>query len=123
MNTEVLEGNKLIAEFMGYKLVKKKTLTYKYWEKPIRGEFGDDIDVLCSEYKLIYHTSWDWLMPVLQKIAKLVIEEDWGNRYNQMMTRWKVISHCLTELKHDEIYDATLLFIKWYNQQPNTKNT
>lgn len=42
---EILKGNKLIAEFMGNKFTH------------------------CSSIKCVkYHSSWDWLMPVVEKI-------------------------------------------------------
>lgn len=60
------EGNKLIAEFMGYKLRLPNGMKNKYWEKKL----GEETDVLCSENKLLYHSSWDWLMPVVSKIEE-----------------------------------------------------
>jgi len=52
--------NKLIAEFMGYQL------------EIVDGEFyatkDDMLECLCVEEELHYHTSWDWLMPVVNRI-------------------------------------------------------
>lgn len=48
---EIIEGNKLIAEFMG---MGEKFLPMDYeHENGVR-----------------YHSSWDWLMPVVEKIEK-----------------------------------------------------
>lgn len=47
-STEILEGNKLIAEFLNQKL-------------PSNSNF----DVY------LYHSSWDWIMPVIDKIESL----------------------------------------------------
>lgn len=58
---EILKGNKLIAEFLGI-------------EKKIYGETGITyyIDNIPYQlFKLKYHSSWDWLMPVVEKIEKL----------------------------------------------------
>ena len=55
-----MEDNKLIAEFMGIS---------------IDGEFayiedeGNPLEEVMPINKLNYHTSWDWLMPVVQKIG------------------------------------------------------
>ena len=46
---EILEGNKLIAEFLG--------------QEAITGRIADE--------QRKFHTSWDWLMPVVEKIEKL----------------------------------------------------
>ena len=62
--------NKLIAEFMGYKLAKcNKGLA---WESPYKKSVEDTFELhgrLWRENDSYYkfHTSWDWLMPVVQK--------------------------------------------------------
>ena len=59
--------NELIAEFMGVKVVAKP--------KVVNGEnFFEYIDennnyTYCNSL-LKYHSSWDWLMPVMAKIVK-----------------------------------------------------
>ena len=78
-----MENNKLIAEFMGY-------------------IYEDDI--LVPEEPQ-YHTSWDWLMPVIQKI-----EEECGGVPKQLLD----VSF------YDEIgdvYQAVVEFIKQYNNE------
>lgn len=59
------EGNKLIAEFMGasFKSYKKgqKTITNLYFDNP--PSYNG-----ISDENLKYHSSWDWLMPVVEKI-------------------------------------------------------
>ena len=74
-NEEIEVGNRLIAEFMGYKLVtpdmRSNPSEWKlsYWENP---EFkGSSKGVLCSEKGLSYHCSWNWLMKVVEKIESL----------------------------------------------------
>ena len=54
-NEEIIEGNKLIAEFMG---------------KEIRDHLYNDA------VKWKYHLSWDWLMPVIEKISKIEFNRD-----------------------------------------------
>jgi hypothetical protein len=54
--------NKRIAEFMGY------TFVNGVYESP-KDEFHID--------EMLYDTSWDWLMPVVEKINDLT--DDWGN--------------------------------------------
>ena len=55
-----MKNNKLIAEFMGASF-NDKGMTR------ICGEFGLE---RVSALNLKYHTSWEWLMPVCQKIDK-----------------------------------------------------
>jgi len=67
---EILEGNKLIAEFE----------ELKYLGKDLYGFSGDvfmpkeyDNEILCSinTQSMKYHSSWNWLMPVVEKIESL----------------------------------------------------
>lgn len=53
------EGNKLIAEFMEWNDL---DLLLDIWT-------GEAVQVYVPEMK--YHTSWDWLMPVVEKIEKM----------------------------------------------------
>ena len=70
---EIIEHNKAIAELMGatpkpypkdgkasyyydYQKVKTPTPTSSFW---------------WGEWELQYHTSWDWLMPVVEKIESM----------------------------------------------------
>lgn len=68
---QITEGNRLIAEFMGIKII------------PNRGEakiehFVFDEGTLAI-WDLKYHQSWDWLMPVVKKAFDSLVgnTEDW----------------------------------------------
>jgi len=55
MNIE--DGNRLIAEFMGG--IPTKSLNTETWDIPNMNGY---------QFVLFYHSSWDWLMPVLEQI-------------------------------------------------------
>lgn len=62
MNTnEIIEGNKLIAEFMG--VYEINGIYGGCTVNPLKNSMTSD--------KLKYHFSWDWLMPVIEKIEEL----------------------------------------------------
>jgi hypothetical protein len=67
-----VDANRLIAEFMGWKSrTNEETNTQQFFlAQP-------DHWYLKDESELQYHTSWDWLMPVVEKINDLT--DDWGN--------------------------------------------
>jgi hypothetical protein len=92
---ENLENNKLIAEFMGYN-------AYEY-----RGHtmfiFADDNHR--TDVDLHYHTSWDWLMPVVQKCYKIEDEERFDNLVDAVAT-----------LDMYSTYNAVVEFIKQQNK-------
>lgn len=62
---QILEGNKLIAEFMGGELLEGRQNNV-FW-------FKEHHHVLTAhkainQHAFKYHSSWDWIMPVVEKI-------------------------------------------------------
>ena len=108
----ILEGNKLIAEFMGYKLAKCNNGLA--WESPYKKSVEDTFELhgrLWRENDSYYkfHTSWDWLMPVANEIIKSRDEQnaDWD------LTDLKY-ALCTTNI--ELVYKAVVKFINEYNQ-------
>jgi len=95
--SEIIEGNKLIAEFMNFKetFVKKYEggkydfdipngfTLIKETETTIEGEWCEILmeQDMCMIEDLIFHSSWDWLMPVVEKIIK-EYRTDYYNEYD-----------------------------------------
>jgi len=105
-NKTVTENNKLIAEFMGYGDVNTKVY-FKY---------------NCSANKLMFDSSWDWLMPVIEKI-----EKDKATVNFLTNAKTKIIG-CTIHVDYtsfsfkstnrlEAAYEAIIKFIKWYNSQ------
>jgi len=103
INNEIIEGNKLIAEFM------------KQWK-------GVDCYMYGKDYygfeNLRYHLSWDWLMPVVEKIDSILFGE------TKIEGRWCEIQTPTTQPirvrgvnKIDAVWLAVVEFIKFYNQK------
>lgn len=59
------ESNKLIAEFMGAEILKKGQLAYD-----LDSKFPNGSDRIIPE-KMKYQSSWNWIMPVVQKIKDI----------------------------------------------------
>lgn len=101
--------NELIAEFMGLKKVRttpvilsdgKGTLS----ESPVyRIGFKELLP-----HQLQYHTSWDWLMSVVEKIAEYRIAYP-------KETGW--VCDCKIVVMQKYLYREVVNFIKWYNSQ------
>ncbi len=97
-----MEGNELIAQFMG---LEKENGLYL---------FTTPMD----DYKtdtLYFDTSWDWLMPVVEKIQKLYEE---CMDYNNQMPEdyyYKVLDKGISTPR-EIIYKAVVEFIKQYNK-------
>jgi len=113
MENEILEGNKLIAEFMGAKyydcyknsIYPNGISIWKYDTPP-----KEDCTILWNTPDMQYHTSWDWLMPVVEKIEKLpFIEERASDGHDKISLIYDI----------NNVYPQVVEFIKWYNE--NTK--
>lgn len=99
---EIIEGNKLIATFHGaaYNHVQNY---YLIKSLSFMGSIG----------QMKYHTSWDWLMPVVEKINKIHNEVDIYKQLSKVMEAlW------LIDIRH--LWLAVVEFIKWYNTQKQT---
>lgn len=116
MTTE--QGNKLIAEFMGKS-------TKKVWADCVLiTETGKKLGGLVDP-SFYYHSSWDWLMPVLEKIRNdhFVNIEMYGDYTFVRITKDKDLPNNKRQIRSEHkqtitaIYGATIQFIQWYNSQ------
>jgi hypothetical protein len=118
------EKNKMIALFIGDEYDVEGRLTFLYTigeEFPYSNrvckmeliddeihqeldEFGSNLD--SSTFS--YHNSWDWLMPVVEKCYNL---EDYPET-NLVGD----ITFALVDVNIEEVYNAVVKFIVWYNQ-------
>ena len=109
---EIMEGNKLIAEFMD---LKNFHTTNWYTDNDKIGFYIDD--------KICYHSSYDWLMPVVEKMEKMgygmditphdvtVIDYVTGNEEERVR-----IENDDNYPKIDLIYWAVIGFIGWFSK-------
>jgi hypothetical protein len=120
---EILKGNKLIAVFMGAVILKegvgsgKRTVSYPTVTYGLCVHRDDELE---------YHSSWNWLMPVVEKawkFGKMVslnfYTED-GGVVNAKIYNWELGApyqevEDRTPIK--AVYKVIVDFIKWYNLQ------
>ena len=101
---QIIEGNKLIAEFMG---ARPRRLNKHWWTG--FAEYPHDIHISSIQY----HTSWDWLMPVVEKIHYLKHPTMPGfGHYKGKVTLLPIA------ISMKSVYTAVVEFLTWYNQQP-----
>jgi hypothetical protein len=121
---EVIAGNKLIAEFMGVKIGEDKYSWRPGVQQPL------------EEQHLAYHSSWGWIMPVVEKISRIEFER----RFDEDLGKWIIWTYypvtfgmlsedgkpmvrfyCSSLHFGDTLIEAAWLaivdFIKWYNSQ------
>ncbi len=132
---DIEQGNKLIAEFMGfvrkagalehYSVPKGQDLHYKAFTLDLK--------------KMTYHTSWDWLMPVVEKIQSLdyfvsilgdgklpntkELPVNYCNIFKSGFTTEILIDGGLipSKSKIESVWKSIVQFIQWYNQDGKIK--
>lgn len=126
---EITDGNKLIAEFMGYVLHSSFDGDMTYWNHGDKYFKPKAVIRLDKGEVLEFDTSWDWLMPVVEKIERIegVIvdihrEATKIKFYISDIKEWSTTKWDQEDkIKH--VYQAILEFITWYDstKQPLTK--
>lgn len=134
MNTT--ENNRLLAEFLGW----EKILTYlnigekkeEFFTTPFFKEYyntgtsidreGWDTTHLFRPYELLFNTSWDWLMLVVEKIRGLEVVENFNiNVTNDVIIEGlfpTIQTDCTNKIGTIEAtYNACIEFVKWRNEQ------
>lgn len=116
---EIIEGNKLIAEFMGYDGVDcpncKHTRDCNWLQCGLTPHEKDE--------QLKYHSSWDWLMHVVEKIESLgfyfnikknhvvVACDNKDTRDSEMIhSEWG------DQSKIERVFQCAVAFVKYCNQ-------
>lgn len=132
-STEIIEGNKLIAEFMGLNYT--NLINGIWFDMQNNGHRNIEIMNDAKNYAL-YHSDWNWLMPVVDKIEHLYADKNSLPRFeiNSHNCRFAIsyprkyrvfIAGCYNdspeEIKANSKIEAAWMvaveFIKYYNKQ------
>src|SRR4051812_17987703 len=121
---EIIKGNGVIASFMGAEYERKKDpFNDRYIESYIfRGHPGNwrverEIRTQQMSHQLMYHTDWDWLMPVWFVLRSVIWQH--GNSsylpdFQKYIERFK--QECFNAVILT-VYTVVLESIEWYNGQ------
>ncbi len=107
---DIINGNKLIAEFDG----KIKDSDSEWWR-------GFDLIIhkkpSSHESQLEYHSSWDWIMQVVDKIESLRHPRTFTVKIFNNHCRigdFKPVTHCGSKIT--AVWLAVIEFINWHNK-------
>ena len=102
---EIIDNNRIIAEFMGAKPCKQHPNTQLFLT------IKDNKNPSLQYWHLLkYHTSWDWLIPVFNKVYSTRGYMEYIRKYNVyddgiVIDTFKILVS----------YKRIIHFIKWYN--------
>ena len=115
METNIIENNRLILDFMGVKPSKFGN-EYSY----IDGVFfsvndPDEEKVMLSIAGYVkYNSSWDALMPVFKKLDEMVW--DMESKGNDEKDHAYLLQEAILSLDIIEVYNKSVAAIKWHNE-------
>jgi hypothetical protein len=128
METTQKTDNEIIAEFMGLEPKRIGTISSEISSTPVI-DWGYEVPFKTYPAIPPFDTSWDWLMPVVEKIE--------STQYKKYLYEIKgytfiingrcaevvdiegeaIVKQQVGESKLKATYKAVVLFIHWYNQQ------
>ena len=93
-----MKENKLIAEFMGIRYEENKNSHESSW-------------AYYEDCELEYHTSWDWLMPVVEKIG----DDYYNTPLDETLSKLTELYENIWTLQ--DLHGAVVEFIKQLNKK------
>ena len=127
MKTEqIIENNRLIAEFMKYEL------TINYVPPGVERISLLDLSESDSPNAMKFHYSWDWLMPVIEKIEGIgrtrveisgqycsIVPLVYDIDIDELVYKDEIMRNngsMYNTTKINKVYVCVVEFIKWYNE-------
>ena len=124
-----IENNKIIAEFLNWEFDDlSETFETPFLKLVEPQAFGDEqFSCKLQDFELEFHSDWNWLMSVVEKIENLQDENNCAI-YNVQIeqsfteiidnhTSETIIYDIDADSKIEAVYNTVIEFIKWYNEQ------
>lgn len=107
------EKNRMIADFQGMQLGEDGTMYY---------DDAENLHPPTPVNELKFHTSWGWLMPVVEKIESITGGMLIGRMFCEIEYQDPIIREkhfkirIASGVKMNAIHEAIVQFIEWYNE-------
>lgn len=125
-------NDEIIAVFIGGTIDRATSGGKRLWNFSSLSEFCKQIDISENRVRVFYaddlrfSTSWDWLIPCVEKIDKLYRENFPPDFLQRLLDGQKeIIDHHYMDViaiplatPISEVYANVVTFIRWYNTQP-----
>ena len=120
MNTDVIEGNNIIAIFDGYTFEPESTLNgHKgVYRKEGKASMQPNIN---HGFHPKYHSSWSWIMPICKKFDTLFEGDNYRKLKRAKRRSEKYQEHCdnidnaVTTYEVEQVWEKLVAAITWYN--------
>lgn len=115
-NNDIIQGAKLICRF-----VSDEPCAYSDSGDFIPSEFCNDINGEATYYdwdNMRFHKDWNWLIPVVRKLRNLNLIIN-NSALSQVNESGKVVRTLIKLMDIEQVWQATVDYIKWYNSQNN----
>lgn len=110
IDKEKIEGCNIIGKFMGWTIQADEIVTHAD-----HYDHGTPIP-LKRDILLQYHSSWDWLVPVCQKIKMIRPKKGTVMRHTNL---YELIVDAAMEFDIQKLFSAVVNFLKWYTTLTN----
>jgi hypothetical protein len=133
---KIEEGNRLIADFIGYEKdflaeegEEPRYFVYDHLECIADGvDWWDTVEMDWSSWlypkDMKFHFSWDWLMPVVERIENKGYDVFINGLYCRItdcgLSDFEIESTEVSN-KREAVFKAVVEFIKWYNENEKIK--
>lgn len=122
---KIIKGNEIIAKFMISKKGKKLKVPGCIYRQDINDGLLVEDSLDEEDYESFkYHSSWDWLMPVVEKINTLLYPNEDDGYADQLIEQDNDLIFDFQNAHYfgyraetlKDIYNKCITFIKWYNK-------
>ncbi len=124
MTQEIIDNNRVIAEFMGW-LAGESASYFEHINLPEKFRVYSHVNFITQSnyHRLKFHSDWSWLMPVVEKIESLSWEVAIRSTYCHINRGTvKDFGYTYGKTKIESVYSAVITFINWYNSHKNLDN-
>ena len=120
---QIQEGNKLIAEFMGWKFNAYPNLTHFNATKPeekdwVYATYEEELFHNYVRDNFKYNCSWDWLMDACKKFSNFSRREDINGvlNWSEYLEYCDLIKSYITIFNIQGTFSSLIKGINWYNR-------
>jgi hypothetical protein len=117
---DIKEYNKMCAEFLGYVNLTPDDPDFDFYEHPTEAvKLGEHIRKTLEPASMLFHTDWNWIMTVVEKIKPIVFM----SKTRPLTDHNTNLLYALMSAKKELVVKMIWEFLNWYQEQSKPKTT